>query len=79
MLNEVVARAVLAINKTGVSASTASGRRQAIRTQERLLSLIEAGKAAQAEELWRAHMTVVGRILLGRGAATTVIDLMNHH
>jgi GntR family transcriptional regulator, transcriptional repressor for pyruvate dehydrogenase complex len=79
MLNEVVARAVMAINKTGVSASTATGRRQAIRTQERLVSLIDAGKAAQAEELWRAHMTVVARILMGRRAARTVIDLMNHH
>jgi DNA-binding FadR family transcriptional regulator len=77
-LNEVVARAVMAINKTGVSATTATGRRQAIRTQEQLVSLIEAGKAAEAEELWRNHMTVVGRILVGRSAATTVIDLMNH-
>jgi GntR family transcriptional repressor for pyruvate dehydrogenase complex len=69
----------MAINGTGVSASTATGRRQAIRTQERLVALIDAGKASQAEELWRAHMTVVGRILMRRGAARTVIDLMNHH
>jgi hypothetical protein len=48
-------------------------------TQERLVALIDAGKASQAEELWRAHMTVVGRILMRRGAARTVIDLMNHH
>lgn len=78
MLNEVVARAVSAINEAGVSVRTAAGRRQAIRTQECLVALIEAGKATRAEELWRAHMTVVGRILSGRGAATTVIDLMNH-
>jgi DNA-binding FadR family transcriptional regulator len=78
MLNEVVTRAVTAISKTGPATDSAATRRRGIRSQERLVSLIEAGKAAEAEAHWREHMTVVGRFLLKQGA-TTVIDLMNHH
>jgi len=79
MLNEVVARAVAAISTTELSADSVASRRRGIRSQEHLVSLIEAGRAAEAEAHWRAHMTVVGRVLLGKGGATTVIDLMNHH
>jgi DNA-binding FadR family transcriptional regulator len=78
MLNEVVTRAVTAISKTGPAPDSAATRRRGIRSQERLVELIEAGKAAEAEAHWREHMTVVGRFLLKQGA-TTVIDLMNHH
>ena len=78
MLNEIVARAVTAVGKTGSAGSSAATRRRGIRSQERLVSLIEAGKASEAEAHWRAHMTVVGRVLLGQ-RATTVIDLMDHH
>lgn len=79
MLNEVVERAVIAISKTGLSPDSVASRRRAIRSQQWLVSLIEAGKAAEAEAHWRAHMAVVGRVLLGKAGATTVIDLMNHH
>ena len=79
MLNEVVERAVAAISKTGLSPDSVASRRRAIRSQERLVSLIEAGKAAEAEAHWSTHMAVVGRFLLGKGGATTVIDLRNHH
>jgi DNA-binding FadR family transcriptional regulator len=78
MLNEIVVRAVTAISKTGALGDSATTRRRGIRSQERLISLIEAGKPAEAEAHWREHMTVVGRVLLGHGA-TSVIDLMNHH
>ena len=78
MLNEVVTRAVTAISKTGPPQDSAATRRRGIRSQERLVELIEAGKAAEAEAHWREHMTVVGRFLVKQGAAT-VIDLMNHH
>lgn len=79
MLNEVVTRAVTAISKTGLSADSVATRRRGIRSQERLVALVEAGDAAEAEAHWRTHLTVVGRVLLGKGAATTVIDLMDHH
>ena len=78
MLNEIVARAVTAVSRTGSPRDSAATRRRGIRAQERLVSFIEAGKASAAEAHWRAHMTVVGRVLLGQ-SATTVIDLMHHH
>jgi DNA-binding FadR family transcriptional regulator len=78
MLNEIVAKAVTAASKAASAPDSAATRRRGIRSQERLVSLIEAGKATEAEAHWRAHMTVVGRVLLGQ-RATTVIDLMHHH
>jgi len=77
MLNEIVTRAVTAASRKASPDSEAT-RRRGIRSQERLVSLIEAGKAAEAETHWRAHMAVVRRVLLGQRAAT-VIDLMHHH
>ena len=65
MLNEVIARAVTAVSKTGSMRDSAATRRRGIRSQERLVSLIEAGKASEAEAHWRTHMTVVRRVLLG--------------
>jgi GntR family transcriptional repressor for pyruvate dehydrogenase complex len=78
MLDEIVARAVTAISKTGTAGRAAATRRRGIRSQERLVALIEAGKSTEAEAHWRAHMAVVGRVLLGQSAAT-VIDLMDYH
>jgi DNA-binding FadR family transcriptional regulator len=77
MLSEVVARAVTAVSQAAPGGDSAT-RRRGIRSQERLLALVEAGEAAEAEEHWRRHMVVVGRVLLGQ-RATTVIDLMDHH
>jgi DNA-binding FadR family transcriptional regulator len=78
MLNEIVARAVTALARTGPARGSLATRRRGIRSQERLVALIEAGKVAEAETHWRTHMTVVGRVLLGQRAAT-VVDLMDHH
>ena len=78
MLNEIVARAVTAASKTGTEGDSLATRRRGIRSQQRLVSLIEAGKASEAEAHWRTHMAVVGRVLLGQRAAT-VVDLMDYH
>ena len=78
MLNEILARAVVAISKTGTEGSSLAIRRRGIQSQQRLAELIEAGNATEAEAHWRAHMTVVGRVLLGQ-RATTVVDLMDYH
>jgi DNA-binding FadR family transcriptional regulator len=82
MLNEIVARAVTAVSRTGPGRAgggdSVATRRRGIRSQERLVELVEAGDAAAAEEHWRAHMAVVGKVMLGQ-RATTVIDLMHHH
>jgi DNA-binding FadR family transcriptional regulator len=48
-----------------------------VRSQERLADLIEAGDVDGAEEHWRTHMAVVGKVMLGQ-QAKTVVDLMDH-
>jgi GntR family transcriptional regulator, transcriptional repressor for pyruvate dehydrogenase complex len=77
MLNEIVVRAVTAVSEEGDSTGSVSMRRRGIRSQERLLELIEAGRGEAAEEHWRSHMQVVGKVMLGAEAAT-VVDLLNH-
>jgi GntR family transcriptional regulator, transcriptional repressor for pyruvate dehydrogenase complex len=78
MLNEVVVRAVTAVSEGGDSSGSVSVRRRGIRSQQRLLELIEAGDGAAAEEHWRSHMQVVGKVMLGQDAST-VIDLLDHY
>jgi GntR family transcriptional regulator, transcriptional repressor for pyruvate dehydrogenase complex len=78
MLNEIVARAVTAVSQAGDVVGSISTRRRGIRSQERLLELLEAGDGVAAEEHWRSHMQVVGRVMLGQ-QASTVVDLLHHH
>src|SRR5262245_8707352 len=73
MLNEIVSRA--AVDKVAARSSVAS-RERGIRSQERLVSLVAAGRAADAEAHWREHMSAVGRIVLRQSRA--VVDLRDH-
>jgi GntR family transcriptional repressor for pyruvate dehydrogenase complex len=77
MLNEVVARAVTAVSQSDGGDGSAATRRRGVRSQERLVDLIDAGVAEAAEEHWRKHMVIVGRVMLGQ-QARTVVDLMDH-
>lgn len=77
MLNEVVARAVTMVSQSGAGGESAATRRRGVRSQERLVTLIARGDAEAAEEHWRTHMGVVGRVMLGQ-RAKTVIDLLDH-
>jgi GntR family transcriptional regulator, transcriptional repressor for pyruvate dehydrogenase complex len=77
MLNEIVVRAVTAVSQAEDLVGSLATRRRGIRSQERLLELIEVGNALAAEEHWRAHMAVVSRVMLGQ-KATTVVDLLDH-
>jgi DNA-binding FadR family transcriptional regulator len=78
MLNEVVARSVAVVSRSGDDGrGSIATRRRGVRSQERLASLIEAGDVDGAEQHWRTHMGVVGKILLGQ-RAKTVIDLLDH-
>lgn len=78
MLNELVARAVTAVSQDGSARpESLSVRLRGIRSQKRLIALIETGQGAQAEEFWRVHMRAVERILV-RHAAGTTVDLMHH-
>jgi GntR family transcriptional regulator, transcriptional repressor for pyruvate dehydrogenase complex len=78
MLNEIVARAVTAVSQDGDIVGSLSTRRRGIRSQERLLELLEAGDGVGAEDHWRSHMQVVGRVMIGQ-QASTVVDLLHHH
>jgi len=78
MLNEIVIRAVTAVSRRDVGLGSPAMRRRGLRSQNRLLDLIEAGKGTEAEEHWRSHMQVVGRVLLGQ-SASTVVDLVDHY
>ncbi|MFV2173795.1 FadR/GntR family transcriptional regulator [Actinomadura sp. LOL_016] len=74
MLNEIVVRSMASVSETGDVVGSPATRRRAVRSQRRLLQLLEAGDPA-AEEHWRAHMGAVGRIMLGR-EASRVVDLL---
>jgi GntR family transcriptional regulator, transcriptional repressor for pyruvate dehydrogenase complex len=78
MLNEIVIRAVTAVSRRDDGLGSPAMRRRGLRSQNRLLDLIEAGKGTEAEEHWRSHMQVVGRVLLGQ-SASTVVDLVDHY
>src|SRR5262249_23191678 len=78
MLNEIVVRAVAAVSRTDDVVGSLSVRRRGLKSQARLLDLIEAGDSAGAETHWRAHMQVVGRVMLGQ-RASTVVDLLHHY
>jgi GntR family transcriptional regulator, transcriptional repressor for pyruvate dehydrogenase complex len=78
MLSEVVTRAVTAVSQADDVVGSRSVRQRGIRSQKRLVELIEAGDSAAAEEHWRSHMRVVGLVMLGQ-KASTVVDLLHHH
>ena len=78
MLNEIVARAVTAVGETGTRRDTLATRRRGLRSQERLIELIEAGAPIDAEEHWRSHMDAVGKVMLGQ-SAKSAIDLLDHY
>ncbi|MDZ7675363.1 MAG: FCD domain-containing protein [Acidimicrobiales bacterium] len=77
MLNEIVARAVTTVSQVPGEDSLAT-RRRGIRSQRRLVELLAEGDEAAAEEHWHAHLTVVGKVLLGQQAAT-MVDLLDHY
>jgi DNA-binding FadR family transcriptional regulator len=78
MLSEIVSRAVTSVSQAGDVVGSLAVRRRGIRSQERLLELLEAGNSAGAEDHWRSHMQVVGRVMLGQ-EASTVVDLLHHY
>ena len=78
MLNEIVTRAVTAVSEAGDVAGSLSTRQRGIKSQRRLMVLLEEGVAAAAEEHWRAHMAVVAKVMLGQ-EASTVVDLLHHY
>jgi len=78
MLNEIVTRAVTAVSRHDDIVGSLAVRRRGLRSQQRLLELVEAGDAAGAEDHWREHMRVVGRVMLSSDAES-VVDLLHHY
>jgi DNA-binding FadR family transcriptional regulator len=78
MLDEIVAKAVTAVSRADDVVGSLATRRRGIRSQYRLLDLLRAGDGLAAERHWRAHMEIVGRVMLGQ-KASTVVDLLHHH
>ena len=78
MLHDLVERAVEAVSESGSGTESVSTRRRGIKAQARLVDLIESGQGDEAEEDWRRHMEVVGRVMLKGQRAETVIDLLDH-
>ena len=78
MLNEIVTRAVTAESQAADVTGSLSTRQRGIRSQRRLLVLLEEGVAAAAEEHWRAYMMGAAKAML-RQEASTVVDLLHHY
>jgi len=78
MLNEIVVRAVTAVSRADDVVGSLAMRRRGIRSQQRLLELLDEGDAGAAEEHWRSHMQFAGRVMLGQ-EASTVVDLLHHY
>ena len=78
MLNEIVARASVAIGQNGQRRESSATRQRAVRSQERLIEFIVIGAGSAAEEHWRSHMAAVGKVILGQ-SAKSVVDLLDHY
>jgi DNA-binding FadR family transcriptional regulator len=79
MLREVVASHVsAAVGHRLNQPETANDFRKTVRAYRKLVSLIEAKDAAEAERYWRTHMQLAGhRLLTGDLGSKTVIDLFS--
>jgi GntR family transcriptional regulator, transcriptional repressor for pyruvate dehydrogenase complex len=78
MLNEIVTRAVTAVSRDDAVMGSLATRQRGIRSQRRLVRLIDEGVPVAAEEHWRAHMAVEAKVVLGQ-ESSTVIDLVHHY
>ena len=50
---------------------------RAIRSQEKLVELIEAGDGDAAETHWRGHIAEAARVAMGKTGRKTVLDLFD--
>jgi DNA-binding FadR family transcriptional regulator len=76
MLESLYAEAAGRYVREHEPALTQQKRRRAERAHHRLVELVDAGDAPAAEELWRRHLTEIGRVLArgaGGGAALEVL------
>ena len=78
VLDGIVARhhALVAGRSAGKADPTAESRgfNTGMRSQEKLVALIETGEGAEAEAHWRRHMDAAAKIWLGGGAGEMVVS-----
>ncbi|WP_236009037.1 FadR/GntR family transcriptional regulator [Actinomadura physcomitrii] len=87
MVHEIILRQTQSSVRTReAEASTASGAahddpqvnyRRAVRAYEKLVQLVRAGKADEAERFWRRHLEVADELVLAGHQATRVIDVLD--
>lgn len=77
-LNTVYARHVAAARLTaGPEFDLQKSTHLAIRAHEKLIKLIDNGKADKATAFWRDHLEKVREVLFANGQASTVIDIID--
>jgi len=78
MLREIVIGHTLAATSANsdVPGPDAHREPEVVRSHERLIELIRAGKPDEAERFWRVHMEAAGRPLLKEFGARTVVDVL---
>ena len=74
-LDNVLASALIAVSRADKHLTSSATRHRDLRSQVRLVDLIEAGDADGAEKHWRAHLEYLSRTMT-RAAATTFVALL---
>ena len=76
VLNEIVQRAIASFGESQGLLS-ASARQRSLRSQEKLVDLIEAGAADEAELHWRRHLERAAK-RYPEGLGTKIVELLDH-
>jgi DNA-binding FadR family transcriptional regulator len=73
VLHDLVADAVTTLTEADTDSKAKARRVAGVDAHRRVLELIQAGEASEAETFWRDHMNLVGSIMLRKGGDHTVI------
>ncbi|MBB3602643.1 DNA-binding FadR family transcriptional regulator [Mycolicibacterium sp. BK556] len=74
-LDKVLASALIAVSRADKNLTSAAIRQRDLRSQRRLVELLDAGDADGAEKHWRSHMQYLVRTMT-RAASTSLVDLL---
>lgn len=76
MLNEMLERHLLSLYMSSTQlADRLTARRKSIKAQQKLVDLLEAGKAQEAETFWRQHLSAVGAAIAVHERAGQDVDI----
>lgn len=66
MLNEMLGQSLVSLHASRAQeGDRIIAKRRSIKAQQKLLTLLEAGRAEEAEEFWRQHLSAVGAVITG--------------